>query len=367
MKLETFVMERTQSVWENRVEVNLAESGVEPMTLGELVDGANLSDTRLSYPQTNGTEELRDRIADLYPGADADNVVAANGTAEANYVAVTHLVEPGDEVVVMMPNYMQIWGLARSLGARVHKLPLHEEASWGPDLDELRRVVNDKTRLIAVCNPNNPTGAVLSEDAMREIAKIAGSVGAYILADEVYQGAELDGELSPTFYGWYDRLIVTSGLSKAYGLPGLRMGWMVADEGTSAKLWSYKDYTTIAPGALSDRLATIALEPGTRQRILERTRGILNRQLPLIDELVERHEGRLSLVPPKAGAIAFVRYDWEINSTVLMERVREEKSLLIVPGDHFDIDSYIRIGYGYDEAKLADGLARLSDFLGKLD
>jgi aspartate/methionine/tyrosine aminotransferase len=366
MKYETFVMERTQSIWEHKVEINLSESGVTPLTLGELLEGRDILDTRLSYPPTNGTDELRERVADLYAGADPESVVVTTGTAEANYIAVLDLLEPGDEAVVMMPNYMQVWGLARSLGATVKSLDLREDLSWAPDLDDLRKLVSGKTKLIALCNPNNPTGAVMSEDTMREIAKIAGVVGAWILADEVYLGAELEGDVSPTFYGWYDRLAVNSGLSKAYGLPGLRIGWMLSDRDTAARLWSFKDYTTISATTLSDRLAAIALEPARRHRILERTRKILNQQLPILTAFVERHAGHLSFVPPKAGAIAFIRYDWPINSTKLFERIRDEKSVLIVPGDHFERDSYMRIGYGYDVKKLEDGLSRVSEFLRKL-
>ncbi len=362
MKYETFVMERTQSIWEHKVEINLSESGVTPLSLGELLEGRDVLDTRLSYPPTRGTDELRERIADLYAGADSENVVVTTGTAEANYITILALVEPGDEAVVMMPNYMQVWGLARSLGATVKSLDLREDLAWAPDLDDLRKLVSGKTKLIAVCNPNNPTGAVMSEDTMREIAKIAGGVGAWILADEVYLGAELQGEVSPTFYGWYDRLVVNSGLSKAYGLPGLRIGWMVSDRDMAAKLWSYKDYTTISATTLSDRLAAIALEPARRHQILERTRRILNEQLPILSAFVARHSGHLSWVPPKAGAIAFLHYDWPINSTRLFERIRDEKSVLIVPGDHFERDSYLRIGYGYDPKKLEVGLARVSEF-----
>lgn len=359
-------MERTQSVWEHKVEINLSESGVSPLTLGELLEGSDIADTRLSYPQTNGTEELRERIADLYAGADTDNVVVMNGTAEANFVATTNVLDSGDEAVVMMPNYMQIWGLARSLGATVKSLPLREELSWAPDVDELRKLVTPKTKLVALCNPNNPTGAVMSEDTMRAIAKIAGSVGAWILTDEVYLGAELEGDVSPTFYGWYDRLMVTAGLSKAYGLPGLRIGWIVSDKSKTAELWSNKDYTTISASTLSDRLAALALEPARRHRILARTRKILNGQLPLVTSFVDRHREHLSLVPPKAGAIAFVRYDWPVNSTELTEKMRDEIGVLIVPGDHFDRDSYLRIGYGYDRDKLEGGLARASGYLNKL-
>ncbi|MGH9332490.1 MAG: aminotransferase class I/II-fold pyridoxal phosphate-dependent enzyme [Vicinamibacteria bacterium] len=366
MKYEPFVMERTQSIWEHRVELNLSESGVSPLTLGELLEGQDVLDTRLSYPPTQGTEELRERIADLYPGANSDSVLVTTGAAEANYIAVLSQLGPGDEAVVMMPNYMQVWGLARSLGATVKALNLREELSWAPDLDELRKLVTNKTKLIALCNPNNPTGAVMSEDTMRDIAKIAGGVGAVILADEVYLGAELEGDVSATFYGWYDRLMVTSGLSKAYGLPGLRIGWIVSDRERTAHLWSYKDYTTISASSLSDHLAAVALEPSHRKRILERTQKILNQQIPTLAEFVERHEGRLSFVRPKAGAIAFIRYDWPINSTKLFERIRDEKSVLIVPGDHFERDSYVRIGYGYDAKKLEQGLSRVSDFLHRL-
>jgi hypothetical protein len=366
MKYETFVMERTQSIWEHKVEINLSESGVTPLTLGELLEGRDILDTRLSYPPTKGTPELREAITDLYAGADPENVVVTTGTAEANYITALGLLEPGDEAVVMMPNYMQIVGLARSLGATVKPLSLREELAWAPDPDDLKKLVTNRTKLIALCNPNNPTGAVLSEEAMRAIARIAGEVGAWILSDEVYLGAELRGDVSPTFHGWYDRLVVNSGLSKAYGLPGLRIGWVVSSPDAIAKLWSYKDYITISQSTLSDKLAAIALEPGRRHRILERTRKILNDQFPILERFVKRHSPRLSWVPPKAGAIAFIRYHWPINSTKLFERIRDEKSVMIVPGDHFERDSYMRIGYGYDEKKLEAGLARVSELLDTL-
>lgn len=367
MRMEPFVMERTQSIWENQVEINLAESGVEPLTLGELLDGTSIDDTRLCYPQSNGTPELRDAISDLYPGSDAENVVVANGCAEANYIATLGVIEAGDEVVISKPNYMQVWGIARSLGAKVSALPLREDQSWEPDLEELAKVVTDKTKLIALCNPNNPTGAVMSEDAMREIAKIAGKVGAWILCDEVYLGAELDGEPSATFWGWYDKLMVSAGLSKAYALPGLRMGWVVSSREQVAHLWSYKDYTSIAVSALSDRLATLALQPARRHRILERTHKILNDQLPVLDDFVQRHSDHMSYVTPKAGAITMVRYDYPINSTTLMERLRDEKGVMVVPGDHFEMDGYLRIGYGYDKEELKTGLDRFTQFLAEQD
>ncbi|MFQ5790581.1 MAG: aminotransferase class I/II-fold pyridoxal phosphate-dependent enzyme [Acidobacteriota bacterium] len=363
MKLELFEMERMQSTWENRVRFNLSESGVHPLRLGELIDPAELLDVLLGYPQSNGTEELRDQVSDLYPGSDADNVLVTNGTAEANYLSVLSLIEPGDEAIVMLPNYMQIWGLARSLGAQVKPFPLREEERWAPDLDALRAAVGEKTRLIAVCNPNNPTGAILSEDEMRQICKAAGEVGAWLLADEVYQGAELDDETSPTFWGWYDRLLVTCGLSKAYGLPGLRIGWVVGPREKVAELWSYKDYTSIGPGALSERLARTALKPTHRRKILERTRGILRNQLPLVESWARERGELLEWIPPRAGAIAYLRYHVDVDSTTLVHRLREEKSVLVVPGAHFHMDPYVRIGYGAEPEVLRQGLALFSELL----
>ncbi len=204
MKVEQFVMERFQSEWENLVAHNLSESGVHPMSLGELLDPAEwdgLLQRRLCYVQTNGTPALREAIAALYPGATPDSIVVTNGTAEANYAVTWRLVEPGDEIVMMLPNYMQIWGVARGLGATVVEWRLREERAWAPDVDELDALVTDRTRMIAICNPNNPTGSILDEAAMRAIVKVASRHGTWILSDEVYRGAELDGRESREFLG----------------------------------------------------------------------------------------------------------------------------------------------------------------------
>jgi aspartate/methionine/tyrosine aminotransferase len=364
MRFETFQMERMQSVWENRVRYNLSESGVQPLTLGELIDPGALGDTLLGYPQTNGSDELRELVSDLYPGSDGVNVVVTSGTAEANFLSVLNLVEPGDEAVVMFPNYMQIGGLARSLGANVKPLLLREEEGWRPDLDDLARAVTDKTRLIALCNPNNPTGAVVSDDDMRAICKVAGKVGAWILSDEVYQGAELGGEPASTLWGWYDRLLVTCGLSKAYGLPGLRIGWIVGPPDRIEALWSYKDYTTIAPSALSEKLARVALEPQSRHKILERTRRIVKSQWPLLSQWVEQYPDLFAVVPPRAGAIAYLHCrSRDVSSLALMQRLRDEKSVLVVPAEHFGMEHHVRIGFGYDPEILKDGLKLFSELM----
>jgi aspartate/methionine/tyrosine aminotransferase len=372
MRVEQFAMERMQSTWENRVDVNLSESGVYPLTPRELLQDTDLEvvlDQALVYTQSNGTPELRSLIAGLYPGATPDHVHVTNGGSEANYMAVWRLVEPGDEVVMLVPNYMQTWGLVRAFGGTVREWPLIEDREagrWRPDLDRLATLVTDKTRLILLCTPNNPTGATLTAPELDDIARIAARHDAWVLSDEVYRGAELvDGE-TPSMWGRYERVIVTSGLSKAYGLPGLRIGWITAPPEFVASTWAYHDYTTIAPGALSDRLARVALAPERRASILARTRRIIRENLPLIEGWLHAHDPMFSWIAPRAGAIVYVRYNYAINSTELVTRLRNEKSVLVVPGDHFGMDGYLRLGFGERPDYLRQGLERLHSLLQSL-
>jgi aspartate/methionine/tyrosine aminotransferase len=360
-------MERWQSTWENVVEYNLSESSVHPMRLDELATDPEalqrLGTILLGYPQSNGTPPLRTLISAMYPGTTIDNIQVTNGSAEANFVCIWSLIEPGDEVVLMLPNYMQIWGIARGFGGVVRPFHLREENGWMPDLDELRRLINSKTKLIAVCHPNNPTGSILSTTDIRDICEAADSVGAWILSDEVYLGSERSGVASPSFWGHYDRLIVIHGLSKAYGLPGLRIGWIVAPKELVANTWKYHDYTTIGPSALSDTLAQIALEPERRLKILERTRSICRHNFPILANWVTEHGELFDMVAPRAGAIAYMKYRLPVNSTALVERIRREKSVLVVAGDHFGMDYYLRIGYGPEPDYLVEGLNRIDEVL----
>ena len=367
MQIEPFALERLQSTYEHQVDFNLSESGVHPLTLGELIEDAHAREALLNeclrYTQTNGTVPLRNTIAALYPGATADHVQVTNGGSEANYITTWNLIEPGDEVVMMVPNYMQAWGLARAFGATVKPWPLVAKDKWSLDLDALEQLVTPRTKLIVVCNPNNPTGARFEAADLDRIAAIAGRHGSWILSDEIYRGAELDGRETPTLWGRSDRVIVTSGLSKAYGLPGLRIGWAVGPPAKIESLWEYHDYTTIGPGALSDALARHALAPARRAQILARTRGILTRNYPIIAQWLDEHRDLFSYAPPDAGAIVYTRYHHAINSTELVTRLRLEKSVLIVPGDQFGMDHYLRLGFGDNPDHLRQGLHHLYELL----
>jgi aspartate/methionine/tyrosine aminotransferase len=365
-------MERMQSTWENLVDYNLSESGVYPLTPRELLGNDGLEavlDQPLVYTQSNGTTALRTLVAAQYPGADASNIQVTNGGSEANYLAVWRTIEPGDEVALLVPNYMQTWGLVRAFGGTVKEWRLIEDRAagrWRPDLDELTRIVSARTRLIIICTPNNPTGGRLTGDELDAIAAIADRHGAWVLSDEVYRGAEIDDVETASMWGRSERTIVTGGLSKAYGLPGLRIGWVAGPAPFVASTWSYHDYTTIAPGALSDRLACVALEPARRRALFERTRGILRANLPLLEEWLRSHAPSFSWLPPEAGAILYARYQYPVNSTELVTRLRDEKSVLIVPGDHFGMDGYLRLGFGERPDYLRQGLDRVHDLLTSL-
>ncbi len=213
---------------------------------------------------------------------------------------------------------------------------------------------------MVVTHPNNPTGHPLGEEAIEEIVTAAESVGAWILSDEVYAGGELSGELTRSVWGRTDRVLVSASLSKAYGLPGLRLGWLVAPQDFREDLWARKDYTTIAPSPLSDRLGAAALERGVQAALLDRGRRILRANLSVLTDWAAGHEPYLDFRAPTAGAIAFFRYDLPIGSTELAERLLSEHSVLIVPGDQFGMDGHFRIGYGYTSPPMEPGLERLS-------
>jgi aspartate/methionine/tyrosine aminotransferase len=366
MKIDYFKMERMQSQYEFVVDYNLSESGVHPLSFKELLPPEQLEEileTPLGYIQTNGTEELREKVCALYPGSNTDDVLITTGSVEANYLLAWSQIEPDDEVLFMIPNYMQLWGLMRAFGADVKTFSLKEDLDWNPDLDELKNLITPRTKIICVTNPDNPTGSRLSREARDTILDLAEKNDVWVYADEVYQGAELDGQLTPSFWGSYQKVVVSNGLSKAYGLPGLRMGWMVGPAGFAHSVWPYHDYTTISISAVSDRLARIALAPEMRNKILNRTRTILNDNIGALMSWLGKQEGVFQCIPPEAGAIVFPRYNLEMNSTELADRIRETKNVLICPGDHFGMDGYLRIGYGDKKETLLKALGLIEEVI----
>lgn len=374
MKIDLFAMERMQSLHWHRVRYDLSESGVTPPALSEVLGEATADflTTRLGYPLSEGSELLRERIARWYSGASAGNVTVVNGGSEANHLALWSLLEPRSRLAFMVPNYRQGFGLGRHYGAGTDTFPLRLHRTngsprWRLDVAALDKAVSRRTRVVMVCNPNNPTGSVLDEDEMEAVVRAARRVGAWIVADEIYRGAEVGTDATTaTFYGRYERVVVTSGLSKAFGLPGLRVGWVVAPRKVIEGIWRFHDYTTLTPGMLSDRIASAVMAPATREHTLARTRGIIRRNLPSLASWLGNHADIFEYAPPQAGAIALARYRLPIGSQALVDRLRERLSVLLVPGDQLGVARALRFGFGYDIEKTMEGLALVGRELRKL-
>ncbi len=376
MKIETFRMEREQCLYENVVDYNLSESGVLPLQLDELLNGdaerARFLQQRMWYPNSDGSLNLREQIAKFYPNCSPENITVTNGGSEANYVTLMSLLEKDDRLACMLPNYMQAWGLGRTYakGSDAFHLVLTKDEDgkrWALDVDELKRVVTKRTKVILVTNPNNPTGAVLNEEEMDAIVEVARKVKAWLVVDEIYRGAEYNSATTPTFWGRYNKVVITSGLSKAFAMPGLRLGWVVAPPKVIEKIWIHHDYLTLTPNVFSDYIAAIAMEPVQREALLARTKNIIKKNLPPLEAWFTARADLFNYARPLAGAIAYFTYNAQIKPQKLIDRLRVEESTLLVPANHFGMTHKgIRIGYGYDMDKTLNGLTRLENFMRRL-
>lgn len=246
-----FCLERWQSLRDWRAKYVLSESGVEPLDLKDF----DLVDIKLEYGHTKGKIRLRELISNMYSTASSDNVIVTNGGAEANYITILSLIKPGDHVLVEMPNYMQIPGLLKGLNTKIDYFWLKDENGFRIDLEEINEKVTKDTKAIVITNPNNPTGMALSDSDIKAIVEIAEDNKTWIIADEVYRGSEHDGNVRPSFVDVYDKAISTNSMSKVYGLPGIRIGWVVGSREIVDKMWSVKDYTSISPSVISQEIA----------------------------------------------------------------------------------------------------------------
>jgi aspartate/methionine/tyrosine aminotransferase len=366
MELPRFEMERYQSLYWHLVDHDLSESGVSPMSIDELLgpDAGAFTATGLAYPLSEGSHESRAAIAEWYPEATADHVTMMNGGSEANLLSLWSLLEPGDRLAFMVPNYCQGLGIGTVFADAVDTFRLVVDGDrWALDLESLDRAVGPQTKAIMVCNPNNPTGGVLTDGEMEAVIEVAARADAWIVADEIYRGAEVATDVtSPTFWGRHDKVVITSGLSKAFGMPGLRVGWAVAPPEVIGRIWDRHDYTTLTPGLLSDRLTAVAMEPTKREQILARTRGIIRTNLPQLETWLATQPA-LRYIRPVAGAITFAEVDLPVPTREIVERIRLERSVLLVPGEMFGVANGIRFGFGFDVQHTLKGLALAGETL----
>lgn len=358
MKLKPFRLER----WLLKpCTYDLASAGITKLKLRDVAPDLD-PEMILNYGMTNGSERIRKQIAALYKGATGQNILVTSGTAEANLLAVYRLLEPGDEVVAVVPTYMQCIGLAESLGAVVKRCRLDEERGYRPDLRELERLVTRKTKLVLCVNPNNPTGTVFSEEEMRSIGRLAESVGAWFLCDGALRLLEVDGGRAASPVEWYAKGIATGSLSKV-GITGIRIGWLVGPEELVADCWADKDYTTLCHSGIGEYLATLALEPEHFSRYLDRARAVIREHRAIMADWIASHSTLVSWVAPTAGHTAFVRYHLDMDSETLAARLLAETGVLVGPGDHFESPNHLRMRYSCDRDTLVQGLEAFGGFL----
>ena len=367
---QNFDLEYFQSQFERTVEINLADSSVQCANVSDLLVGEDtkpLLELPLYYPEVNGTRLLRERIAALYSNASAENVLVTVGAAQANWMVCSTILEQGDEVIVVSPGYRQVWGLAKNLGCQVKEARLCPGNSWRLDLDVLESLVTAKTILISVVNPNNPTGSIFSKEEMKRVVNICRKAGAWLHADEVYRGTELNGDETPSFLGdGMERVICVNSLSKAYGLAGLRIGWAVAAPEMIEALWRRHEYAVIAAAGPSMTLAEIAMQPAKRKTLLERQRKLSREGHAVLEDWVQKQDGRFSVSPAVATSIAFVQYHFDISSAELVDHIRKKASVLVAPGAYLGTENHLRITVGYEPQKVSTALERISAAVAEL-
>lgn len=368
MKIRNFGVEIWMNHYETKCELNLAETCVESLTVAELLDMAGKTDIaqellplKLTYGEIEGSVRLRKLVAGLYERQRMENVVITHGAIGANALVHQTLVDPGDRVISVLPTYQQHYSIPESIGADTQILKLTEKTGFLPDLEELKSLATPGAKLIAINNPNNPTGSLMDREYLERIVEIARACGAWILCDEVYRGTDQDGDgMTASIADLYEKGISTGSMSKTYSLAGLRLGWIAGPEDLIHAVSIHRDYNTISVGMLDDHFAAIALE--NRDKILERSHRITRTNLAILSEWVDA-EPLISWIKPRSGTTALLKYDLPISSEEFCIRLLEKTGVMFTPGSALDMEGYLRIGYANGEDVLREGLKRVSQFL----
>lgn len=371
MKIEPFGVEIWMNEFENKCELNLAETCVASITFGELIDMAGirgsildeLSGMKMSYGAIEGSDRLRDAIVGLYETQSRDNVITTHGTIGANALVHQALISRGDHVISVIPTYQQHYSIPESIGAEIELLHLRAEDNFLPDLDALRAMVRADTKLIAINNPNNPTGALMDAALLGEIAAIAREVGAWLLCDEVYRGTDQVGDgYTASIADIYEKGISTAGMSKAYSLAGLRVGWVAGPRVVIEAVMIHRDYNTISVGRIDELFAAIALE--NRGPIIARTQEITRKNLAVLRDWVGA-EPLISWVEPQSGTTALLRYDLPTASRDFCVALLAEEGVMLTPGSAMAMEGWLRIGFANKLEDMQEGLGRISNFLAR--
>jgi aspartate/methionine/tyrosine aminotransferase len=370
LKIPDFELERWKAKRVIPGVTDLTETGIpEPLRLREFFS-EDLLDLRMDYASIYGNDQLRSEISELYSGLDKENILVTSSTSESNMILTNLAVNNGDEVLIQVPSFMQIPGLVEANGVRIHKYYLEAENGFEFDIDKFNEAVTSKIKVFAFNYPNNPTGRVLDKSQVRAICEIAKDHNAWIIADEVYRGIEFDGPFSPSFAEFYDKALVSSSVSKVFGLAGLRVGWVVGSKDMIEKASAYKEYTTLGGSVLSEELAARVLHRDMRQKFIDRGRKLVRESFDVFDRWMRQNEGIVSYNKPKFGVIALVRHELEIPSNEFCRKLLEEKKIAVIPCDDCfpDLkngDRYLRMCYCHPPAIVEEALANVSEVMGK--
>ncbi|WP_419738398.1 aminotransferase [Ruegeria sp.] len=369
MDIRPFGVEMWMNEYETKCELNLAETCVESITLGELFEMAgqhnsilnDLSAMKMTYGAIEGSDRLRGAICGLYENQTPENILTTHGTIGANSLVHQTLIARGDHVISVIPTYQQHYSIPESIGAEIELLHLKPENAFLPDLDELRAMIRPDTRMIAINNPNNPTGALMDRQMLEQIVEIARSVGAWLLCDEVYRGTDQTGDgFTAAVADLYEKGISTAGMSKAYSLAGLRVGWIAGPKDMLHDVMIHRDYNTISVGQVDELLAAMALE--NRDKILDRAQRITRENLQIVENWIAQ-EPLISWVKPKSGTTALLKYDLPMSSRELCVTLLKEDGVMLTPGSAMDMEGWLRLGYTNPTADLVAGLGKFSGFL----
>ena len=370
MKIEPFALERWLTRHELHVRYDIAESGILPLTVNDLLGFEpperraatleRLLSLPLGYNEAVGTHTLRALLAATYAQCDPANILVTTGAIEANFLLFNTLLDAGDHVIAPYPAYQQLYSVPRAIGCDVALWRIRPENGFRYDVDELEQLLTPRTRLIVLNTPHNPTGTMIPPADLRRIYALAESVGAYVLCDEAYRWLAVPGgeEFAPPVFDLGQRGISVGTISKPFGLPGLRIGWMAAPQEIVARCWAMRDYVSLSPGKLNDALALLALE--RREQLVARNRAIIAANLASAQEWIDANADLLAWQPPRGGLLALLHYNLDLPSLVLADKLATEYSVMLAPGSAFGYEHYLRIGIGQRPEVFQAGLAAAS-------